>query len=137
MKLRLLTLVTSILFTANLSAAPLSEDNCWTSFTKAPEGLVSLCQYSAKSALNGEKVFFFSAKFEDREEFYTVVDAVLPLGGKCFWAQGFKMLSMDEYSVDASNVELGFVKYCDENGQTQNKLTGTLPGGLEIVTSGK
>ena len=41
------------------------------------------------------------------------------------------------YSVDAQNVALGFVKYCDENGQTQNKLTGTLPGGLEIVTSGK
>ena len=92
---------------------------------------------ASSASLESEKVFFFAAKFEDREEFYTVVDAVLPIGGKCFWAQGFKMVSMDDYSVAANNVELGFVKYCDENGQTKNKLTGTLPGGLEIVTSGK
>ena len=95
--MKLITIVTSILFATALNASPLTKDNCWTSFEKAPAGLVSLCKYSAKTSsasLENEKVFFFAAKFEDREEFYTVVD-VLPVGGKCFWAQGFKMMSMD------------------------------------------
>ena len=44
---------------------------------------------------------------------------------------------MDSFSKDANKVELGYVQFCDENGETKNKLTGTLPGGLVIVTSGK
>ena len=138
MKFTLLTFVTSILFTATLSASPMSADQCWTSFEKAPEGLVSLCKLSAKTTLaNAEagKVYFFEAQFEDKEEFYLVADAVNPIGGKCFWAEGFKIYNMELGNSDA--IELGFLKFCDENGQTENKLTGTLPGGLEIVTSGK
>ena len=135
MKKLILAVIANLFLVSAAQASIFSETKCWDSFKKAPEGLVSLCQLSVKEGKATTN--FFVAKFEDREEFYPVANVVLPLGGKCFWATGYKLISLDEYSTSASSLKTGFVKFCDENGETKNKLTGTLPGGLVIVTEGK
>ena len=134
--MKVLTLAAAVLFTANLNAQPLSEQMCWTSFEKAPENLEKLCLVSG-SSVDGDKVYAFRADFSDGSDLYQVIDSSLPVGGKCSWAQGFKMVDLEMYASDADHVKMGFVKFCDENGPTETKLTGTLPSGQEVVTSGK
>ena len=76
--MKLLTLAAALLFTANLNASPLSDDMCWTSFEKAPEGLKELCLASG-SSVDGDKVYVVKANFSDRQDMYQVIDSSLQL----------------------------------------------------------